>query len=707
MAGVARGKPIEREGRRMASKALPAAEASRRPAMSDIVGIDLGTTNSALAVIGDDGQPRILASAEGRNVTPSVVHIASDGKLTVGEAAVAELPFDAPSTARLFKRDMENDVAFEYHGRKYTPVDLSAAVLAKLKQDAETALGRPIQRAVVTVPAYFHDVGRVATSRAAQQAGLEVVQIINEPTAAALAFGLRGSDTPRTVLVYDLGGGTFDVTLVRLHGETIDVIGTDGNHTLGGKDWDDRLVTYAAEQVSARSGYDALTDPADLQVLYAEAERAKKDLSVRLAATMSFAFRGERLLVDVTREQFESLTADLLIQTEQLIERVLDETNTSIRALDTVLLVGGSTRMPACHALVERLTGSAPNRSVNPDECVALGAAVCGALYQEPAKRPRALPPMRVNDVMSHSLGMIAVSADGDRYVNTILLPRNERIPCNASRPYRVNEPGGTVSIYVTQGENDNPLDCSFVGKFVIDRNDGAADLIDVSYAYDRSGIVDVQATVHGRDVRLPVRKERMPEDMSWLTGKPGRKTATAPRTVFLAIDLSGSMAGNPLRDAKDAMSNFVDGSDLTTTAVGLISFANSVTVNSDAVRDAKKIHRAIEKLSIGPIGYGNSAHPFDDARKELKNAKGMRFLVVLTDGAWACQSDAIQASKRCQKDGIQVIAIGFGTADEDFLRKIASADLSALFSSSADLGSAFEQIAQVVLEGSGKLARR
>jgi molecular chaperone DnaK len=674
--------------------------------MSDIVGIDLGTTNSALAVLCDDGQPRIVPSAEGRNVTPSIVHIAADAKLTVGDAALAELPFEATSTARLFKRDMENDVAFEYHGRNYTPVDLSAAVLAKLKRDGESALGRPIRRAVVTVPAYFHDLGRVATSRAAQQAGLELVQIINEPTAAALAFGLRGSDTARTVLVYDLGGGTFDVTLVRLDGDLIDVIGTDGNHTLGGKDWDDRLVTYAAEQISVRNGYDALTDPADLQVLYGEAEQAKKDLSARQSTSMNFSFGGERLRIDVTREQFEDLTSDLLSQTEQLIERVLEETRTPLRSLDTVLLVGGSTRMHACGALIERLTGSAPNRSVNPDECVALGAALCGALYQEPAKRPRALPALRVNDVMSHSLGMIAVSADGERYVNTILLPRNERIPCNASRPYRVNDPGNSVSIYVTQGENDDPLNCSFVGKFVIERSDRSAQLIDVSYAYDCSGIVDVQATVHGGEVRLPVRKERMPDDMSWLTGKPGRATAAAPRTVYLAVDLSGSMSGKPLRDARDAMVNFIDGSDLTTTGVGLIAFADRVKVACEAVRDAKQIRRAINSLSVGPVGGGNSGHPFDDARKELKGAAGTRFLVVLTDGVWADQEAAIRASKRCQEDGIQVIAIGFGAAYEDFLRRIASAELSALFSSSADLGSAFEQIAQVVLEGSGKLAR-
>jgi molecular chaperone DnaK len=672
--------------------------------VTDIVGIDLGTTNSALAVIGSDGTPVIVPSAEGRNVTPSVVHIALDGQLTVGDAALAELPFEATSTARFFKRDMESDITLDYRGRRYTPIDLSAAVLAKLKKDGEVALGRPIRRAVVTVPAYFRDAGRVATTNAARQAGLEVVQIINEPTAAALAFGMRGSHDSRTVLVYDLGGGTFDVTLMRLHDDIIDVIGTDGNHSLGGKDWDDRLVSYAAEQIRARCGYDALTDPSDLQVLYAEAEKAKKDLAARRAAVMNLDLGGERMRVEITRECFEEITSDLLIQTEQLIERVLDETKTTIQSLDTVLLVGGSTRMPACHALIERLTGLTPNRTVNPDECVALGAAVCGALLD--TNRSRSLPPIQVRDVMSHSLGMIAVSPDGESYLNSVILSRNTQIPCSASRPYRLTGQDSTISVYVTQGEDENPQNCSFVGKYVIGITDRSTDLIDIRYEYDRSGIVQVHAQPRGRDGRLPIRKESLPDDMSWLTRKPGWSAPITPRTVYLAVDLSGSMAGEPLRDAAEAMAGFVERSDLTNTAIGVIGFANSVKVLTEAVRDAKTIRRAIGELSIGELGYGNRAHPFERALRELKDVPGTKFIVVLADGVWSCQSDAIKAARQCQAAGIQVIAIGFGSADESFLKQIASADLSALFSSSADLRLAFEQIAQVVLEGSGSIAR-
>lgn len=675
--------------------------------MSDVVGIDLGTTNSVVAAIDESGRPFIVPNADGKRITPSVVQVAKNGELIVGDAALADLPFEAESTARFFKRDMENEVHYDYRGRQFTPVDFSAAVLAKLKQDAEAQLGRPVRRAVVTVPAYFMDAGRLRTRKAAEMAGLDVLQIINEPTAAALAYGLRVVQDERRILVYDLGGGTFDITLVRVSGEEIDVLGTDGNHTLGGKDWDDRLVMYAAEELRVRTGYDAASDPSDLQVLYAQAEKVKKELSARQSSVMNFVFRGTTTRIEITRQHFESLTSDLLGQTEQLVQKVLDETRTPASSVDSILLVGGSSRMPACHALAERLTGTKPNQTVNPDECVALGAAVCGALLDTSRKPLRALPSLRVRDVMSHSLGMIAIGAEGDRYVNTVLLARNQRIPCSESRPYRVTTAADdSVSVYVTQGEDDNPLNCSFVGKYVIDLANGC-DIIDIRYEYDTSGIVHVAANPRGSDRRLQIRKEPLPEDMSWLTRPPGWKPPLPPRTVYLAVDLSGSMAGQPLDDAKAAMRRFVESSDLTNTAIGVIAFADRRKVVLEAVRDAKKVLHAIDSLRISMVGIGNSAHPFDDAEKLLRDVSGVKFIVVLADGVWSCQPAAIDGSHKCRRAGSEVIAIGFGAADHEFLKKIASADQSALFSSSAQLTQAFEQIAQVVLEGGSLSAIR
>jgi len=668
--------------------------------MSDVVGIDLGTTNSVLAIIDESGRPFIVPNADGKRTTPSIVQVAPNGELIVGDCALTDLPFEAANTARFFKRDMENDVRYEYRGRPFTPVDFSAAVLAKLKRDAEAHLGWPVHRAVVTVPAYFLDAGRLKTRRAAENAGLEVLQIINEPTAAALAYGLRVVENERLILVYDLGGGTFDVTLVRLHAEEIDIVGTDGNHTLGGKDWDDRLVTYAAEELRMRTGYDALSEATDLQLLYAEAEKVKKELSARLQSTMHLALGGTTTRIDVTRERFETLTSDLLGQTEQLVQKVLDETHTLAGSLDSILLVGGSSRMPACHGLTERLTGKRPNQTVNPDECVAIGAAVCGALNDTGRRSLRALPALRVRDVMSHSLGMIAINADGDRYVNTILLARNQRIPCSESRPYRVMSAGeDSVSVYVTQGEDDSPVNCSFVGKYVIDLAQ-RSDIIDIHYEYDQSGIVNVAAVPRWGKTLLHVRKEPLPEDMTWLTRPPGWKPPLPPRTVYLAVDLSGSMSGEPLRDAQTAMRRFVESSDLTNTAVGVIAFADSSRVVVDAVRDAKKVLRGIDSLHIGMVGGGNDDHPFHDAEKLMKKVSGVKFIVVLADGVWSCQPAAIEGSRSCRKAGCEVIAIGFGSADDDFLKKIASADQSALFDTSSQLTQAFEQIAQVVLEG-------
>ena len=675
--------------------------------MSDVVGIDLGTTNSVVAAIDESDRPFIVPNVDGKRITPSVVQVAKNGELIVGDAALADLPFEAESTARFFKRDMENEVRYDYRGRSFTPIDFSAAVLSKLKCDAEAHLGRPVRRAVVTVPAYFLDAGRLRTQKAAQMAGLEVLQIINEPTAAALAYGLRVVEQEQLILVYDLGGGTFDITLVRISGEEIDVVGTDGNHTLGGKDWDDRLVIWAADELRLRTGYDAMSEPGDLQVLYAEAEKVKKELSARLSSAMTLELGGSKTRLDVTREQFESLTTDLLGQTEQLVQKVLNETHTSASSVDSILLVGGSSRMPGCHALAERLTGRKPNQTVNPDECVALGAAVCGALHDTKRKSLRGLPSLRVRDVMSHSLGMIAVNADGDRYVNTILLARNQRIPCSESRPYRVTTSGDdSVSVYVTQGEDDSPLNCSFVGKYVIDLAHGS-DIIDIRYEYDQSGIVNVAATPRGNETRLHVRKEPLPEDMSWLTRPPGWKAPLPPRTVYLAIDLSGSMAGRPLRDAQAAMRRFVESSDLTNTAIGIIAFADSRRVILEAVRDAKQILRAIASLKINIVGIGNREHPFQDAERLLKDVNGVKFVVILADGVWSCQREAIDASLSCRNAGIEVIAIGFGSADHDFLRQIASADQSALFNTSAQLTQAFEQIAQVVLDGGSLRAMR
>lgn len=685
-----------------------------------VVGIDLGTTNSSIAHINEFGRPEVIPNSDGKKITPSVVQLRADGSALVGEAAKLEMALEKENTAHFFKRDMGTPAVYEYHERNYTPVDLSAEVLKQLRRDAETALGAQVRRAVITVPAYFHDGPRIATRQAAERAGLEVVQIINEPTAAALAYGLKRSEGEEVLMVYDLGGGTFDITLVRIAPDSIEVLGTDGNHTLGGKDWDDRLLEYICAEFERRQGVNPLDDPYTFQELLIRAEEAKKTLSSRAGAVVPVNCQGRMDRIEVTRQQFESLTGDLLSQTEMLMNKVLEEASYDYSRIGSVLMVGGSTRMPACLELVRRLTGKTPNTSVNPDECVALGAAVQGAQYEsgaaglvyQPARRDTGSGMIlrSVQDVMSHSMGMIAVSADGERYVNSILIPKNRHIPCKEVRPYKVRTRAGVnnnTSVYVTQGEGEDVGNCSFVGKYVIGdiEHDKKDALLNISYEYDRSGVVSVSATDKKSGRALAVRKEPVPDDMTWIYKSPKETAQVAPKTVYLAVDLSGSMSGKPLEEAKKAVHAFVHSSDLAHTSVGLISFSDRVRLDQSATQDGRKLARAVDSWAIngGGLGYGNGAQPFDTALNELKDRRGARYFVVLTDGVWSDQSFAEARAKACQQAQIEIIAIGFGGADEGFLRRIATSDQTALHVGGGDLTSAFENIAQVLVESGGE----
>ncbi|HEY0546005.1 MAG TPA: Hsp70 family protein [Pyrinomonadaceae bacterium] len=683
---------------------------------SIVVGIDLGTTNSAIAYINEFGRPEVLANSEGKKITPSVVQLRADGSALVGEAAKLELALEKENTAHFFKRDMGTPVFYEYHGRSYTPVDLSAELLKQLKLNAEAALNTEIRRAIITVPAYFYDGPRVATREAGEKAGLEVVQIINEPTAAALAYGLKQSGREEVVLVYDLGGGTFDITLVRISPEAIEVIGTDGKHTLGGKDWDDRLLEHLCEQFEQRQGVNPLDDPYAFQELLLRAEEAKKALSSRASTIVPINCHGRMDRIEVTREQFESLTGDLLSQTQTLMNKVLEETGYDYSRVGSVLMVGGSTRMPACQELVRRLTGQAPNASVNPDECVALGAALQGAQYDEssakgmtyqPAQAERAgglMMRRSVQDVMSHSMGMIAVSADGNRYLNSILIPKNQHIPCSEVRPYKVRTRDGVdnkTSVYVTQGEGEDLGNCSFVGKYVISNiaHDKKDAILNISYEYDRSGVVSVSATEKKSGRTLAVKKEPVPEDMTWIYKSPKELAKVAHKTIHLVIDVSGSMSGQPLEEAKQAIHKFIKSSDLANTSIGIIAFSDNAYNIVEATQDGRKLSSGADSLSID----GGTSEPLTYVFAKLKQWKGLRYCVVLTDGQWSGQDRAISVSQEMRKEGIEIIAIGFGSADEDFLRQIATSDQSAMLVGSGDLTSTFENIAQVLVEGGGE----
>jgi len=350
-----------------------------------VLGIDLGTTFSAMAHVNQYGKPEIITNAEGFATTPSVVHFYDDDACVVGEEAVKMVVIDPENVVRFIKRHMgEEDFSLEFFGRAYTPQEISALILRKLKEDAEELLGRPVNDAVITVPAYFHSAQRGATAEAGAVAGLNVLSIINEPTAAAIAYGLDRIGGSRKLLVLDLGGGTFDVTVMRIEGTKLSTLASDGNAELGGKDWDDRLLNHVAEEFYDKFQLDPRDDAAPYQELYERCLHAKISLSTKERAVIPVNYRGKRMAVRVTRQLFEDLTGDLVQQCEDTANIVLEKARLEWSQLDDVLLVGGSTRMPMIRNMLERLSGKPPAGGVNPDEVVATGASLAGVFRHRP-----------------------------------------------------------------------------------------------------------------------------------------------------------------------------------------------------------------------------------------------------------------------------------------------------------------------------------
>jgi len=680
--------------------------------MSTFVGIDLGTTFSVVAHINQNGTPQAIPNGNGNIITPSVVYLGTGGPI-VGEEAKDRQAVGEIEVASFFKRSMgDPHFALLFAGKSYTPVDLSALVLAHLKAYAEAYLKEAVTQAVITVPAYFNNLQREATIEAGRRAGLQVLSIISEPTAAALAYGMRPTQGTQTVLVYDLGGGTFDVSVVTITPTTQRVLGTGGDHNLGGKDWDDRIFSYLAQQFQAEFGVEPVDD--GYNELLVKAESAKKSLTTRQAVDVRVHAFDHIGNYTVSRELFDRLTTDLMVRTQRLTEQVLEEINLTWRDLTHVLLVGGSTRMPMVRNYIEQITGKPPLTSINPDEAVALGATIQAALdieESQPATAPVYILAGRKQstDVMSHSLGMIAVSEDQTRYLNSIIVQKNKPIPSIESRPYQLKlsrRRENTLDVYMTQGETDTPGDCAFLGKYVfsnIPALAGDSAVLDIRYAYDKNGVVNVSAVERSTGQPLTLTVEPLPPDVPDRFLHPPQLEAVREHlTVYLAFDLSGSMSGQPLAEAQKAAHAFVSQCDLTNTSLGLISFSDRVAVDREACQNAKQIARAIDNLEIGRTGGGNETHPFDEIAKRMKNVTGLRYALVLADGMWENQAHAIRRAKICHAAGIQIIGIGFGGADRKFMRDISSSDQHSFFTDMNKLADTFSTIAQELTEGEG-----
>ena len=470
--------------------------------MARAVGIDLGTTNSCVSVL-EGGEPTVIANAEGARTTPSVVGFSKNGEVLVGEVAKRQAVTNVDRTVSSVKRHMGTDWTVDIDGTKYTAQQISAFILQKLKKDAEAYLGEPVTEAVITVPAYFNDAQRQATKDAGTIAGLNVQRIVNEPTAAALAYGLEKGKEDELILVFDLGGGTFDVSLLEIGKDddgfsTIQVRATAGDNRLGGDDWDQRIVDWLISQVKAKTGADLSKDPVALQRLKEAAEQAKKELSSATSTNISLQYLSMtadgpiHLDESLTRAKFEEMTSDLLDRTKKPFHDVIRDAGISVSDIDHVVLVGGSTRMPAVTDVVKELTGGRePNKGVNPDEVVAVGAALQAGVIQGDRK-----------DVLLIDVTPLSLGIETKGGIMTKLIDRNTAIPTKASEVFSTAEDGQpSVLIQVYQGEREFARDNKLLGTFELSGIAPAprgVPQIEVAFDIDANGIVHVSAKDRG-----------------------------------------------------------------------------------------------------------------------------------------------------------------------------------------------------------------
>jgi len=662
------------------------------------VGIDLGTTYSAVAVFDDaTGQVRILKNSDDKTCTPSVTYI-ENGKVKIGDEA-KQLQASGDLNAASFYKSMMGEKGYTLYldGKEYSPEELSGLYLRELIGDVSRHNNVQISGAVITCPAYFNESQRLATLNAGKAAGLKVLKVINEPTAAIIAYGLTGTGK-KNVMVYDLGGGTFDVTIAEVDGTKVKVLTTNGNHQLGGKNWD----AVIADELKQRffDEYNANIDdfPEDYNQLKVQCEDIKKRLTNISATTAVVQSQGYTGKYEVTREFFDSATYSLLNETSLLIDRCFSELGGgfSWKNLDEVVLVGGSTRMPQVKEFLRREYGREPvTKNIDVDTIVAAGAAMQAKLCVEnrlvlggassetrssaqdgSEKKKLVITGSDIQDITSHSLGMLALAKDEKTYKNSIIIKKNS--PLNTEFGNEYIFAGTQMDAFILQGESEDPRDCELLYKyFVSGFTKGKKTDFTLYFVYNQDGITDVR--VEAKDM-TPVRVEKsvvnetIDEIINRLLREREEQKRKASRAeIMFLVDTSYSMEGNPIRLAREAIKDFVKELDLSRFSVSIVNFADRGRFECSNENNVRNIGKAISSLAVETCGIGNAETPLNSFGNKFSEKDINHIIVVLTDGVWSDQATEVAAAKRLKANGITIYAIGFGEADEKFLNKVAS----------------------------------
>ena len=703
--------------------------------MSLTVGIDLGTTYSVIAYIDSvTKKPTIIKNRYGNPTTPSVIGFNSDGSYVIGEDANTMKEAGDINTASFYKLHMgDHSYKISLYDRQYTAMDLSSLFLKRLVEDAEKTVGQKIKDAVITVPAYFEEAQKNDTIKAGEQAGLNVINIISEPTAACVAYGLNEDGINRKILIYDLGGGTFDITIAQVNKSSIKVLGTNGHHQLGGRDWDFAICEWMTSSFYEETGIDISEDKEIIAINMSKAEKAKKQLSVTNFTDITVDNGEKKCKFRLTRDIFESLTSYQLGITTDLIDETFEEIGISWKDLDGAVLVGGSTKMPMVRNFIKN--NNIPIlEGVHPDEAVAVGAAIqanisnyCALLPGDKKKSSFALgnaDKMNLNqlpgakmikDVISHSLGMIVSNEDETKFVNDIMIKRNTSIDnahTTKKRELRVSKDinKNILDIYLLQGESDEPIDCTIAKRycfFGIEFIPGGKTILDITFSHTINGMIDISAVQTETGKTLKFREESIPEDMFWITRSPRElysETVTSVHqsgVLIMALDVSGSMSGSTMKKAKKAMINFVSKFEDSNIEIGIVAFSDSTIEICELTYNYKKVNNAISSLDcdINGIGYGNQADPLPLIFKTLKRFKKYKFIytIILTDGVWCSQSEALKSKNSFVKNDFEIIGMGFGTADINFLRKLSTREELAKVDDISLLNQNLSSIAKII----------